>query len=611
MGTSGRSLTGLALGFFAVLMSAMAGAVHFAVRSNITFDPRGRPEFRLQNLDFGRGSVGNLLLCLVVFLAAGAAWGWLVRAWSLRIQPERKAPGSGLFALAYLFFPFWGAVTALDGSVHGKKMLDTCVALALLFPLIHLGLLLRGLWRNESHLSARNVFLLFAAIFLFTGLTARSHRPTGDEPTYLMMSQSLVTDFDLDIANQHREKQYRVFLPRVEQLALQGVIRRDEAGHPSCHSQLLPGTSLLTAPAFLAGPRSGPILVMALLGALTVALIFATAVRAKVESRSALLATLLIGAASPFVFYAGQIYPEMPAACLVALLAWLGLCATEKAGFRHGLLAGLAMGALLWLNVRFFPLAALLGIAWAVRFRSRFVPVVLPASASSLVLGGLLLLYFTFAFGSIHPGAGYGYQHDLLPSSAGKVLPALFGLPFDARKGLFPFFPGIVLVPLGFWWSWKRPHPGLPLLGLASLVFFGFLSLNLAPWDGGHAPASRFLICLYAVLGLGLAHGVERLRRRRLSRVPWVLFACGLLLVLMQLIFRDIQYDLAKHRIGEALGGVFDLFFPYLLDGRVGVSDGVKILLWIAVTAGVTVLLGSRTGGKEENEAGGNRFPPA
>jgi len=98
--------------------------------------------------------------------------------------------------------------------------------------------------------------------------------PGGDEPHYLVITQSLLHDFDLQIENNHEARQYASYLP--------GTIRPDfivRGTNEAIYSIHAPGVSALVLPAFAAFGFRGAQLTLMLVFALTGALVWRAAWR--------------------------------------------------------------------------------------------------------------------------------------------------------------------------------------------------------------------------------------------------------------------------------------------------------------------------------------------
>ncbi|HLF78701.1 MAG TPA: hypothetical protein VJB57_14560, partial [Dehalococcoidia bacterium] len=173
---------------------------------------------------------------------------------------------------------------------------------------------------------ARSRPLLFGAVTMALVLVAaysfsvslratRGASITGDEPFYLLTTQSLLQDGDLDLRQQYETHSYRSFFDHPERLWKQSV--------PLANGQILsphePGLSVLLIPGFaLAGLRGAQVELL-LIAALTFALAY---VLVTLESGQALLSWLVTAAvalsATAFV-YSTEVYPEVPAALCIVL----------------------------------------------------------------------------------------------------------------------------------------------------------------------------------------------------------------------------------------------------------------------------------------------------
>ena len=179
-------------------------------------------------------------------------------------------------------------------------------------------------------------------------------RVTADEPYYLTTAISIGEDFDLDISDELDERRFE---PYHEIDLNPQTIELDDSGRRiSPHDPLLP--ALLALPMRLGGWIAAKAALAVFAAAAAAATLWLAVRRFGVRVG---VGGLVVGAfygAPPLTAYATQVYPEMPAAlCLALALA----AATGPLGRTGRALALVCIVALLWLSVKFVPVAAVIG----------------------------------------------------------------------------------------------------------------------------------------------------------------------------------------------------------------------------------------------------------
>ena len=335
--------------------------------------------------------------------------------------------------------------------------------------------------------------------------------PQGDEPHYLVMTQSLLRDADLDLQNQFRERQYAAFFA--------GTLEphTSPAGPPGrIYSIHTPGLSALLLPAFAAFGYPGARAFMSVLAALTGVLTYRLLRESLGSPGLALFAWAALTFTPPLPFYALAIYPEVAAALATALF----LLASRRAPAAPWIIGVSASAAVLpWLHPKFLPLAAL-GLlltllrpcSWSARAA---------AIAALLVSLGLLLFYFQRLYGAPSLSAAYG------PGFAGDVTLAhvphgVLGILLDRQFGLLAVQPlWAIALPGAVALVSRRTGDALRAL-LLSVASLG-VGASFSMWWGGSCPPARFIVPALPPLALCLALAVQR--RRGLSAA---LFGIGL-----------------------------------------------------------------------------------
>src|SRR5262249_24709864 len=120
------------------------------------------------------------------------------------------------------------------------------------------------------------IFIVSFIFYSILGLQfARDVGFGGDAPHYLIITHTLLADRDLDIANNHAQRDYRSFFP--------GELRPDflrRCLREEIYSIHAPGLPALLVPAYAAAGAYGAVLLIAFLAALTSLAIFDAALAA-------------------------------------------------------------------------------------------------------------------------------------------------------------------------------------------------------------------------------------------------------------------------------------------------------------------------------------------
>lgn len=354
-----------------------------------------------------------------------------------------------------------------------------------------------------THAGRREVFTASLAIYLVLGLyTASQVGVGGDEPHYLIITESLIRDGDLKIENNHRQRDYRGFFS--------GELRPDffERGkNGEIYSIHAPGLPALSVPAYWLGGRVGVVAFIAFTAALTALAVFDLA--AGVAGTSAAWLTWLATCLTvPFLPYAWLIFPEMPGALLVAWGA-LWLWQPRERPASSWALRGAALAVLPWLHTKFIVFLAIFSLGFALKLLRH--PRRLVALGVPIALSTAAWLYSFYAiYGSVNPEAPYGVYSRVYVLT--RYIPhGLIGILFDQKFGLLFYSPIYAAAAWGAFLLW-RAHPRLALVVLvAAGAFVGSTARLYMFWGGSSAPA-RFLVPVLPCLAPMLAMAFERVR---------------------------------------------------------------------------------------------------
>ena len=402
----------------------------------------------------------------------------------------------------------------------------------------------------------------------------------SDEGQYLRVTQSLVHDGDMDLANNLDIEQIKEF--HVSNFALGKAPASPEG---KIHSPHPIGLSVALVPAYRwgldawANPRLAAALFVALLASLCVPLIFIYLTRLGAEPWSALTATAITAVTGPYFYYSNQIYPEFPAiaivlATLIALAHWQTPGGTYRSLGRWeipvlGLLT-LLLCCLPFLHPRLVPLGLFCGVlvllqAWSNQRRWWTL-----STIGLVVAGGLCaLLTFHYAFsndwlGPLRPGSG-AWDSDALDIATWKI--SIPGQWLHAGRGILNNSPIFFFALFGL----------LTLAGLrdrrvvVALVLFaataGINGLHTI-WVFGHDLPGRFMMAATPVLAMGLAWGLPPLLRRAMTSFLVALaIAISLESVLHVLELPEAGYK-GRYLLGRSINRYYPLHLHFFEPDR-------------------------------------------
>jgi hypothetical protein len=412
-------------------------------------------------------------------------------------------------------------------------------------PATHLG-------RFVERVSVRGVvsqlvpFALAFTIYLVAFL-AMKPEATGDEPHYLITSESIGYDLDVDVENDYASRRRVLRIVNVFPLGPHAFVYKESGELRPLRGVALP---TVLAPATRLWGLTGARLTMIFIAALLADQLFRLLRDLRLRRGYRELAWAAALFSMPVITFSSQIYPELPGALLVVVaLRVMVAGASRPAALALG---SAAAASLVWLHVRYLPLSLMLpvglGIAAALhgwsrerqgrglrgfsqavrafvvrcatvlvrRWRTVTVPVVVP-----YVLGiALLSVLFHHWYGSFDlqtPYHGFGS-----PSVGGGEWDFWYRFALrdflDPIVGWIPFAPvhWLGLAALGclvVWFGW--PAAGC----VAAAALYELFISSVGPGAGYGMPA-RYPMILVPLIAVPLALAIQKLRVARVVFVP-------------------------------------------------------------------------------------------
>lgn len=361
--------------------------------------------------------------------------------------------------------------------------------------------------------SALGAGILSFAVFGASAWVASPALPAGDEPHYLVVTQSLLYDHDLRIENNHQRGDYRAYF-RAE--LLPHYVRRGRDG--AIYSIHAPGLPALVLPAFALGGYRAVVLFLLLLSASACALAWWLAWRVTGDRAAAWFGWAAVTLSAPVVLASFTVVPDGPGAAVVLVGFWALLRATWEAEGHEGgegyagalrwAFYGVAFAALPWMHTRFAVIAATLG--GLVLARLAHVPNAMSKAVAFLSVPALSalawLFFFAIVYGAPDPTAPYAGNAQ---NSFAYLSDGLGGLMFDQSFGLFATAPVLAVAFAGFARS-KRLGLEWAVVAAPYLLAVGTFAIW---WAGASGPA-RLLVPLTLPLAIPAACAWKAARSR-------------------------------------------------------------------------------------------------
>lgn len=349
--------------------------------------------------------------------------------------------------------------------------------------------------------------------------------PQGDEPHYLIISQTLQIYHSIDVMKDYTHGDYLAFYPK----------HIDAHVSPNAEGAMLPmhsigGPIIWLLPFMLLG-RLGVILFIALLTLIAVLNIYLFLLEMAIRPIYAFFVSLAFAVGSPLYVFSHLTFIE-PIGMLACIYV-VRVLFQEQLRQRDLIGSGIALGVLPWIHIRFALVEVVLFAFLLLRlYREnglsnirRYVAYLLPVVALFLAFEAYNLIFW----GTLNPAPNQANSGQV----PFKYLPflGLTGTFLDQEFGLFTNFPIFIFALPGILLTLKKKYLFLHLLILLLFVPYLLTFTTFRLWSGGWTPPTRFLVVLVPILAFYIAWALQQARSRLLN-VFFTLctlfaFACG------------------------------------------------------------------------------------
>jgi hypothetical protein len=349
-----------------------------------------------------------------------------------------------------------------------------------------------------------------SVVFLTTSLiyVQFSSPPSGDEPHYLIISQTLLKYHSLNVMLDYSNGDYHVFYP----------MNIDPHLSLGAHGQLMPlhsiGAPVLWLLPFSLLGRLGAVLFISLLSVLIILNIYKFLVTMNIGANYAFIVSLAYAFASPVFIYSHLTFIE-PVGALFCLYVLRKILQSELMPIEV-LVSSILLAILPWVHIRFayFELVLFFALLYKIyeqyqlKHFKYYVYLLLPV----IILFVAYELYTYTFWGTFNPAAIE--MNDIHNHSRPFVISPLTGIVgafLDQQYGFLINFPIFLLLLPGIVLAVKNKYTRYNLLMLLLSVPYLLICTSFNNWTGGWSPPARLIFVLLPLYSFYLAYALQQI----------------------------------------------------------------------------------------------------
>lgn len=352
------------------------------------------------------------------------------------------------------------------------------------------------LWQNlkdqqdiQTSKAVRGSILLsiFSVYMLITPWVNACFYTDGDETLYLLQTQSLIKDNDMDIGNNVQNLDNLSYHPDVSW-------RKDWTGKLASVT-----ASLLLVPGFMAGGRFGATLFPNAVGALLVLYLFLFIFRITRSLQAAAYASMASAFSVPLGIYSLLLFPEIVGAFIVLFTVYKVFYWDTKNKKELLLIIG-AVTFLILLKERYMAVA--IAATGLMLFRARKNARMLVMTGAVILAGVIIFAYYDrVIWQGIRMERLLHWLHLLTLQEKGNIFANLLGQLLDQESGLLVYAPVYMFGLLGLISigknNWKK------VLALVFIIIpYAITVSSFSNWSSAGSPPPRYLVAIIPLLGV-------------------------------------------------------------------------------------------------------------
>jgi len=348
--------------------------------------------------------------------------------------------------------------------------------------------------------------LFFMTSYVYVQLLANP--PSGDEPHFLVISQTLLKYHSLNVMLDYQHGDYHLFYP----VPIAPHVARNANG------QLLPlhsiGAPILwLIPYYFLG-RLGAVFFISCVSVLTILNIYKFLLIMRVSQKYSFIVSLAYAVASPLYIYSHLTFIE-PIGAFICIYV-LRKIFQDDIKVSDLLFSSVLLGILPWIHIRFafFEMVLFFALLYKIYTQNRYKNMkyylyyILPIT----ILFIIFEIYNYKVWGTLNPTINE--VNDIHGGSKPFVVApfnGILGVFFDQEYGLFVNFPLFILLLPGIVLVTRRKFLSYNLLMLILSIPYILLFTSFKAWSGGWGPPARFILVMLPLSSFYQAYTMQQI----------------------------------------------------------------------------------------------------